>query len=316
MPGEAGLRHVAEAALRQYDIRPRRITLAAESFNSVFRVGTDSAAYALRVGAVLAMHAQGTLHAEAAWLRRLQDDGFTVPGLLANRTGAVGTEVRDGQSRTRTCALFDWVAGRSLRGRLTAPTAAALGRLAARLHTHADSWSPTGQPDVLVAREALYWRLPVRLSTSGPPWSGVLTDALEQAQARLDELWQSPPHRPHLLHGDLTPANVIVAGRELVPIDFQDLAWGFDIQDLAITVAALRAGADAPRLVEGFRTGYGSLRSWPDVDPALFEALLAGRLLHQINLTLNLHEPGELTDYLSARAQRLRQWLMSGHLPG
>jgi aminoglycoside phosphotransferase (APT) family kinase protein len=82
----------------------------------------------------------------------------------------------------------------------------------------------------------------------------------------VDWLWRNPPHQPRLVHGDPTPQNVIVSPvHGLVPIDFQDTVWGFEIQDLSITVAALRRFSDGDRLADAFRAGFSELRSWPDV---------------------------------------------------
>jgi Ser/Thr protein kinase RdoA (MazF antagonist) len=307
--GGPDLRDVALAALRHYDLAPRRITRAADSFNTVFRVSADTGRYALRVGAALRIHTAGTLQAEAAWPARLRAHGLPVPALHATAAGQAGTVV-DGGSGPRTCALFEWVVGRSLRTRLTGPTAAALGRLAARLHRDAEGWTPPEPLDVLVADRVLCWRLPVRLTAPGVPHASVFADALHRAQAELDRLWRTPPHRPFLLHGDLTPANVIVArDGTLVPIDFQDLVRGFAVQDLAIGVAALRRMPAGERLVDAFRHGYTAHRPSPDVLPGLFEALLAARALHQLNLTLNIHGTTGRTGYLAAHAARLREWL-------
>jgi hypothetical protein len=91
----------------------------------------------------------------------------------------------------------------------------------------------------------------------------------------VDSLWQSPPHPPHLVHGDLTPQNVIVSPHPgLVPIDFQDTVRSFEVQDLSITVSALRRWPDSDRLVNAFRSGYCECRAWPDASrgsPAALE---------------------------------------------
>nr|WP_268895997.1 phosphotransferase [Goekera deserti] len=125
------------------------MTRAAESFTSVHRVDTGRAVYALRIGAALQIHAPGTLDAEAAWLHRPRDGGLPVPGVMPARDGELGARVTDDAGRPRECAVFDWVPGRSLRSRLTEPIAAALGRLAARLHADAQAWR--APPDVVVA---------------------------------------------------------------------------------------------------------------------------------------------------------------------
>lgn len=304
-------RDIALEALQDYPITPRRVSRAAESFNSVFRVEADTGTHALRVAAPLRIHASGTLEAEGAWLLRLADRGMVVPELRRTNSGHLGTDVST-EAGLRTCALFDWVAGRSLRTRLTRTTTASLGRLAARLHADAEAWATDERPDVLVADTVTYWRLPDRLTDSDVPFHGLFADARHEAQAVLDELWRSPPHRPHLLHGDLTAANVVVTGDgTLAPIDFQDVVWGFDVQDLAITIAVLRRAPAAPRLVTAFQAGYSTHRRWPDPSPTLLNALIAARALNQINLTMNVEGPADADGYFTAHADRLRAWLRS-----
>ncbi len=161
------------------------------------------------------------------------------------------------------------------------------------------------------ADRVLYWRLPDKLPVAGSRFGfGTLfADALARAQSVVDALWRNPPHPPRLVHGDLTPANVIVSPPSgLVPIDFQDTVWGFEVQDLSITVAALRR-PDGGRLVASFRGGYGESRAWPDVSPALFELLIMARGLHQLNLTLNMADIGGLERYVAGHAERVHAWM-------
>ncbi len=140
----------------------------------------------------------------------------------------------------------------------------------------------------------------------------LFADALARAQSVLDSLWQNPPHQPHLVHGDLTPQNVIVSPRSgLVPIDFQDTVRGFEVQDVSITLAALRRRPDDYRLTEAFRAGYSECRAWPDVSPATWESLIAARGLLQMNLTLNVTNIDSLETYVAGHAERLRAWMRS-----
>jgi Ser/Thr protein kinase RdoA (MazF antagonist) len=310
----SGQRGVALEALRRYDVAPQKVTFAAESFNSIFRVTTASAVYALRVGSAVQIHPEGMAAVEAAWHRRLREQGVCVPDVLANTDGELATLVMDGRAGhgSRTCVLFEWVAGRSLRTRMTERWSAALGRLSARLHLDAAAWSPSGAGDVLLADRVLYWRLPDQLPAAGSRFGfGTLfLDAAARAQSVVDSLWRSPPHPPHLVHGDLTPANVIVSPRSgLVPIDFQDAVRGLEVQDLSITVAALRRWPDGGRLVDAFRSGYGQCRPWPDASPALFESLIVARALHVMNFTLNITDIAGLESYVASHAERVRAWM-------
>jgi Ser/Thr protein kinase RdoA (MazF antagonist) len=307
-------RDVALEALRSYDVAPQKVRLAAESFNTVFRVTTASAVYALRVGAALRIHPEGTAAVEAAWHRRLRQQGVYVPDVLANVDGESATLVPDGRAECgpRVCVLFEWVTGRSLRTCQTRRRAAALGKLSARLQQDAADWSAPGADDVLAADRVLYWQLPEQLLAAGSRFGfGTLfVDALARAQSALDSLWRNPPQPPRLVHGDLTPANVIVSPQHgLVPMDFQDTVRGFEVQDLAFTIAALRRRPDGARLAEAFRSGYSECRSWPDVSPALFESLIAARALNQMNLTLNIRDIDELEGYVTGHAERVRAWM-------
>lgn len=307
-------RGVALEALRSYDVAPQRVRLAAESFNSLFRVTTASAVYALRVGAVLQIHPEGTAAVEAAWHRRLRLQGVCVPDVVANMDGELATLVTDGRAehKSRVCILFEWAAGRSLRTRMTERRSAALGRLSARLQQDGAAWSPPGAEDVLRADRVLYWRVPDQLAAAGSRFgfATLFVDALARAQSVVDSLWQSPPHPPHLVHGDLTPPNVIVSPQYgLVPIDFQDTVQGFRVQDLSFTVAALRRWPNSDRLTEAFRAGYSECLAWPDVSPALFDSLIAARRLQQMNLTLNMTDIDGMESYVAGHAERFRAWM-------
>lgn len=307
-------RDAALEALRSYDIAALRVRLAATSFNSVFRVTTASAVYALRVGAVLRIHPEGTAAVEAAWHRRLREQGVHVPDVVANSDGEFATMVPDKRAEQgrRVCILFDWVAGRLLRTCLTPRRAAELGRLSARLQQDGAAWAAPGAGEVLRADRVLYWRLPSQLAAAGTRFGfGTLfTDALARAQSVLDSLWRSPPHPPHLVHGDLTPHNVIASPRDgLIPIDFQDTVLGFDIQDLSFTIAALRRWPDGDRLTEAFRAGYAECRPWPEVSPDLLGSLIVARGLQQLNLTLNTTDLTGLDSYVAGHADRARAWL-------
>ena len=305
-------RNVALEALRSYDVAPQRVALAAESFNSLFRVTTASAVYALRVGSALQIHPEGTAAVEAAWHRRLRLQRVYVPDVVANTGGELATLVTDGRAehKSRVCILFEWVAGRSLRTCMTQRRAAALGRLSARLQQDGAAWSPPGAEDVLRADRVLYWRLPDQLATAELRFGSLFADPLARAQSVVDSLWRSPPHPPHLVHGDLTPQNVIVSPLNgLVPIDFQDTVRGFEVQDISFTVAALRRRPDGDRLTEAFRAGYSECRAWPDVSPALIDSLIAARGLQQMNLTVNMTDIDGLESYVAGHAERVRAWM-------
>jgi Ser/Thr protein kinase RdoA (MazF antagonist) len=97
-----------------------------------------------------------------------------------------------------------------------------------------------------------------RVVTYESSYGSLFVEAIDRVQRRLDALWQSPPGRPQLLHGDFGPNNVLESRRHLTVVDFQHLQYGFDLQDVAICMADLRRRA--PAMIEPFRASAASGR--------------------------------------------------------
>ena len=212
------------------------------------------------------------------------------------RHGGCGNYARRGQQRRQrssTLATAGQSSGKHKRGRpvngsgccsdgfradrsgrrCLSPRACQMGTLAVRLDDHAAARTG-GAPGVLVAdRGRLYWRVENRLGEVAS--SALVGEALDRAQRFLSELWAHPPRPPHLIHGDLTPDNILVDHGTLVPIDFQDLVWGLDIQDLAIVWSALAPFRRAGSPSRPVPCGYATVRPWPELDPETLAALIA-----------------------------------------
>lgn len=299
---DAEERRVAIAALWRFPVEARRTIRVTRSFNTIYRVEAPSETYALRVGPALQIHAEGTTDAEAEWQRSLRRDGLAVPDVVRTSAGEPAALVNDSTGRPRTCVLFTWVRGRSMRTRLSALRARRLGRLMARLHEHAATRRP---PGVLRADKVLYWRLPDRLGEI-PEHGKVLVEARDSVQLIIDDLWLDGS--PQLLHGDLTPANVIEAPGP-VPIDFQDMVVGLPEQDISFTLASFGRHPSRDDLTRAFREGYTEVRAWPDVPPVVMAGLLVARGLHQLNLSLATAEGPLPREYLDHHAARASDWL-------
>ncbi|WP_165956739.1 phosphotransferase enzyme family protein [Kribbella antibiotica] len=291
-------RAIALAALENFPVEVRRVTRAAHSFNTIYRVETARGTYALRVGPTLRIHTAGTAAAEAEWQRALVADGFAVPDVVLTSSGEPMVTVEG-----RTCVLFTWVHGRLMRPRLGPSRARLLGRLMARLHDH-----PVRRDfDVLHADKVLYWLVPDRLADV-PAHGKVLTEARDNAQELIDQLWAGG--EPQLIHGDLTAANVIEApGAGPVPIDFQDLVIGFPEQDISFTLASFGRRDDREAMHQAFRAGYSEIRPWPDVSDTVMQGLIIARGLHQLNITLALADGPLPQDYLDYHGAKAKTWL-------
>jgi len=100
---------------------------------------------------------------------------------------------------------------------------------------------------------------------------------------------------------------MVFKGR-LTPIDFQDMIWGFELQDLAITIASIRNFDDANALVDAFYSGYVQVRPLPDHDTETLEGLIAARQLDSLNYALYVRKP-ELDAVIPHMAHVMTEWL-------
>jgi Ser/Thr protein kinase RdoA (MazF antagonist) len=290
---------------------PARLTVIGKSFNTVFRVdGHDhDRTWALRVSPQVRIHTPGTEDAEARWIDALRRDGIaSPPPVVRTIDGApVALVQRPGVPGARLCTLMGWALGRPLSDTMSVERAADMGRLAASFHTHTATASPVGSADVIAADRVLYWRLDDRVS-SVTGFGSVFVDALDRASRSVQAVWNDPARVRQLVHGDFTPSNVLSDAEGITPIDFQDLMWAIDVQDLAITRSSYLRLDDAEGLWAGFRTGYEQVRSWPSIDPEAWRGLVAARRLHVLNLALALRNPG-LDEYVARAAEFMRAWM-------
>ena len=183
-----------------------------------------------------------------------------------------------------------------------------MGGLSALLHEHGASAPVRPNLDVLVADRVLYWRTDPRQDDLTPAYGTLLSEAVTRAQEVIDLLWKSPEHRPHLVHGDLVPTNVMVSRAGYTVIDFQDLFWGFELQDLAISISALERYTESDELVRAFISGYEDIRPIPDHDERVLHALVAARRIHQLNLGLNVRKPG-LDRFIRTQTRLISDWM-------
>jgi len=310
--GQVGrLRTVALDALRAYDLEVERCSFVRRAFNTVFRIdATSGSTYALRVSPSLRIHADGCEAAEAAWLAALRSDaGLAVSQVIPARAGSVVVWARaPGVPDGRSCVLFDWVRGRPLRERLNVARARQVGVLVALVHEHGSSYAGEPPAGVLIADRVLYFRGASRLDELRGRYGSLLDYAVGRAQQALDELWRNPPHRAHLLHGDLHAGNVMMHRNELVLMDFQDLIWGFEVQDLSIALLGLERLGDTGSWSTAFRSGYESVRPWPDAEPETRSALRAARHLNELDFSLNMRRPG-LEQLIARHAEAITDWM-------
>jgi Ser/Thr protein kinase RdoA (MazF antagonist) len=304
------LRRLAERALESYDLTVVGINAVAHSFNSIFRIRTGSGpAHLLRVGPSFRLHPPDTDTMAAAWQQALRaDTGLPVPQYVSTRTGSLTSLVSvDGVPEPRTCAVLTWVSGRPIEREPTIDQAQAAGRLLAQLHEHASSWTAPEGLSVPMANRVSYLDDEPLLETL-EQHRNLYLEAHDRAQQTIDAIWGHETAAPHVMHGDLTGNNTIVTRAGLVPIDFQDLAIGHEVQDISISLLPLERFDPGGRLTRAFRSGYEDRHPWPSYGPDTFAALWAARRIQMANVSLHLRRP-DMAAYLDRTAGLLSSWM-------
>jgi Ser/Thr protein kinase RdoA (MazF antagonist) len=311
------LRRAVDAALAHYDLDVVRVRLITNDTNGIFRVdSSDGGRYAVRVGLAGGIgHSTDEVRAETAWLAALAaETKLTVPVPVATRAGEpfVIVEV-PGVPEPRNVVVFSWLQGRRLGERLTPASMRAYGALSAGLHVHGARHRPN-TPDVLPRYDRLDpFDEPFVLFEAGhqlmpPARRTVFAAAAEHVQSEIDALTRGDePMR--VLHGDLHPWNVMASRRELAPFDFEDLMWGWPVQDVATSLYYLQ-GPDLESRVVSFREGYETVAVWPERREGQIATFMVGRALVLANdLLITPEWQGEAASFLERYEVRFRAFL-------
>jgi len=310
------LRSLALNALKQYDLDVSRLRLVTNDMNGIFRVDTHSGAkYILRVTLPEGGHTHDHVAAEMDWLAALtRDTHLSVPCPLPARNGALVVEaIADGVPEARLCAIFSWVPGTDLSEHISLTNLSKLGELMAGLHAHALTYQPPVELDLLRFDRVFPFPEPVILfeerfaALVTPERSAIYQQAIDWAQSAVDRL-KAHGEPMRILHGDLHQWNVRYSRGVLSPIDFEDLMWGWPVQDIATTLYYFLDQTTYPSMREAFQEGYTLRSSWPERYPGEIDAFIAARGLGLANFILNDPNPKwslQATEFIEHIEKRL-----------
>lgn len=301
--------------------------------NSTFRVDhpDERAAYCLTDRSVpgrylLRLHrpdefSLAYIESEMAWLEALaRDTDLCVPTPVRVPDGRLALEYANAEfpelggkpEGRRVCSLLRWVPGRLLKGEARRRVhMRRLGGLMAQLHQHADAWSPPFElnvnrwdgPTLMGRREAL--------GIEPDVWDELPTDEFDlfaACEERLTSAMQDLGQGPEvfgLILADLHFNNVLFAGGEARPIDFNDCGHGHFVLDIANALL----GFDPPGGEQPWRTvfaeGYQQHRPLPPQTMDHLDLFLAAR---QVTLMLWCYSCAR---HREAFRQRIPRWRAS-----
>jgi Ser/Thr protein kinase RdoA (MazF antagonist) len=318
------LRRLALAALEEYDLAVRGVRLISNDLNGIFRVDTAGGErYMLRVSLPEPEgHSPAEIRSEMMWLEALhRETELGVPRPVAARSGAlVTTAAAPGVPEARHCGVFGWAPGPDLAERMSVENVEKLGKLAARLHEHARTFTAPEGFSIPTAssvfpfgdRVALFE--PEHRHLFPPARRGVFERAVERVQAAIDALYAGGPG-PRVLHYDLHQWNVKVHRGKLYAIDFEDLMWGYPAQDVAVTFYYFQHLENGAALRAAFRRGYTRRQEWPERYEGEIDTYVMGRGVDLANFILQDPNPDyreEAPQFVERTEGRLRAWMGEG----
>ncbi len=309
------LRSLAAAALENYELQPTRLRLVGGFTNAIFRVDTTGAKLALRVD-YHGDHSDADVDNELAWLAALAaDTDLDVCRFMPARDGSPYVYASaPGVPAARRCVLFEWIPGRPLDDAITEGGYHELGKLSAGLHLHGSGFVPPHPP--LRWDRVFYWPEEVDpVVVFDPNMDRFINSArrriLDRALAVVaDAFAKLPPNETQVIHGDLHPSNVHTYRNRLIAFDFEDIAMGHRVQDVAITLFYQRTHAGYTDLRAAYEEGYRTVAPWPVTYAGELEHFMAARSLSFVNYVANLRDdPSDYYDVVFPRLQRfLDDW--------
>lgn len=316
------LRTLALNALKFYDLDVARLRLVTNDFNCIFRVDTtDGKKFILRVTLPEGGHDLDHVAAEMDWLAALaRDTSLSVPRPLPARDGKlVVIAAAPGVPEPRLCEVFSWVPGRDLADEMTLSNIAKLGELMAQLHLHARDYQPPTQLSLLCFDRPFPFPEPVVLfdepfaALFPPERRAIYEKAIAWTQQSIDRL-QASGEAMRILHNDLHQWNVRNFRGVLSPIDFEDLMFGWPVQDIATTLYYFGTENFAARR-DSFQNGYTRVSPWPERHPGEIASFIAARGFGLANFVLNDPNPNwkdRAVEFVEGVETRLRK-LMEAH---
>jgi Ser/Thr protein kinase RdoA (MazF antagonist) len=290
-PSSALDREVEDLTARYGFSRDARVSLLSESENRVYRVREPARAedYVVRVNSGrLGYHTPPAIASELTWMMALRrDTDIVVPEVLAAEDGTlVQSLAGPGLDRPRHAAVYSFLSGSEPPENRLAPGFERLGEISARMHRHAQGWTP---PDAFTRcswtpETILDDRLNWGPWQAGRDIEGEALELLSRVDRTLrDRLAALPTDRAHfgLIHADLRLANLLVDGERTAIIDFDDCGFGWYLFDLAAALSFLEERPDAPELIDRWLKGY---RTVADVPAAVEQEIPSLVMLRRLQL--------------------------------
>ena len=286
-------RRALTQALKAYPVEVRSLRFISLESKSVYRVYTDSGCFAAKFHDPRE-HALSQMMGEMQFLDHVSKHSeLCIETPLANTKGEFVTEIKSiWLPEPAHVALCSWVPGSQLKDFISIRSYRHLGKCSAMLHKASPSFRPGREFGILTNNQVFYWDKETILSRQDRELlpkqrQNLFRKGAQLAQKAIKKIWRSG--KPIIIHNDLHPCNVKVHRGNLSLYDFEDITWGFPVQDIGTAMYHIRFRNDYPELLGAFREDYEHVLPWPlDSDQQLDRFVIA-RLLMFANYVVNFN---------------------------
>ena len=240
---------LAEEAIKHWDVEVKSINLHLQSENTVFKVeGLDGNTYALRIHRK-GYHDLEELNSEHVWTSSLSNAGLLVPEAVVTRSGEAYTSVSIlNSSEYRYVGLVKWIEGTILNDLIldleekdVSDVYESLGKVVAKFHKATIAWEKpkdfkrhSFDTDGFLGSKPFWGRF----------WEAQNATTREREKLSLirnniTEILSKLPMDINsfgMIHADLHSQNVLIQGKSLSVIDFDDSGFGWYGFDLAVAI--------------------------------------------------------------------------------
>ena len=271
------LHELAHAALEKFGFNQYRLTFLQHLVNTTFRLDCNQGRYLVRIHRAKTRTA---VSSELAWLEALAHE-TTVPVQIPQRSldeKLIVTEKQEGVPEPYPVTVLSWLEGEILPQDCRSPHHFyRLGQLVAKLHHHAQRWTPPFQLDrpfydstsVFGDDDVTYKRLPEA--------SRDYLQTLHEQVQEVEQCLGKSPERFGLIHSDLSFGNVLFTADEVLPIDFDDCGFGYYLYDLAVILAGPWEKPGFQQRRDALFQGYRESCNLPDEHLSLIPTFMAMR---------------------------------------
>ena len=240
---------LAEEAIKNWDVEVKSINLHLQSENTVFKVeGLDGNTYALRVHRK-GYHDLEELNSEHVWTSSLSNAGLLVPEAVVTRSGEAYTSVSFlNSSEYRYVGLVKWIEGTILNDLIldleekdVSDLYESLGKVVAKFHKTTIAWEEpkdfkrhSFDTDGFLGSKPFWGRFweAQNATTSEREKLSVIRNNITKILSKLPRDINSFG----MIHADLHSQNVLIKGKSLSVIDFDDSGFGWYGFDLAVAI--------------------------------------------------------------------------------